>query len=50
MKKVINVDLMKTIGYFNEEDSLKTKQMYESMGYIDVEFDRDGDLCVWEDE
>lgn len=50
MKKIINVDTMKIIGQFNEENAQKTKQQYESMGFIDVQFDRDGDLCVWEDE
>lgn len=50
MKKVINVDTMTIIDEFNEKDAEKTKQQYESMGYIDVQFDCDGDLCVWEDE
>lgn len=50
MKKVINVDRMKIIDQFNEKDAEKTKLKYESLGYHDVHFDRDGDLCIWEDE
>jgi hypothetical protein len=50
MKKIINVSTMKIISHFNKEQAEEIRQKYESLGYVDVQFDIDGDLCVWEDE
>ncbi len=50
LKKVINVTTMVVVGQFYEEETEEIIEKYESMGYIDVSKDIDGDVCIWEDE
>lgn len=49
MKKIIDLDYMKIIGYFKEEDAEETKKKYLQT-YTWAGFDIDGDLTVSMDD
>lgn len=49
LKRIINVDQMKTIGYFSEDETDQKIRELEKKGFKDVSTDRDGDITVWEE-
>lgn len=48
MKKIIDLDTMRCIGYFSKSDSKKVLNRYNDL-YDFCEFDIDGDLTVSND-
>jgi len=51
MKKVINVDSMTIIERFDTKETEQVLVKYQNdPRYMDVEVDRDGDICVWDND
>jgi len=48
-KRIINVDKMEVIGYFDEDETEAQLKELEKQGWVDVCVDPDGDITVWED-